>query len=228
MAQPAHDRSPQLSFESIVDAAVALIEADGLGSLTMRRLAGSLGCSPMALYRHVATKEDLLRAIAEHYLGDLELPNTDGLTWQETVVEVTTTVHRAFIAHPQLAPILAVQHVDALAVFRATELVLHALRSAGLDNREAARALDTITSYAVGATQRKAEQRRGSTADAARLTRIRELPPESFPTVRELVGELVTVDFEHSFEDGLQLVIDGIERRVEATSGGRPAQEEAQ
>jgi hypothetical protein len=96
---------------------------------------------------------------------------------------------------------------------------LHALRCAGLDNREAARALDTITSYAVGATQRKAEQRRVSAADAARLQRIRELPPESFPTVRQLVGELVTVDFDHSFEDGLQLLIDGVERRIELAAG---------
>jgi AcrR family transcriptional regulator len=222
MAQTARDQPAQLSFESIVDAAVALTETDGLGALTMRRLARSLGCSPMALYRHVATKEDLLRAIAEHYLGDLELPNTDGMTWQQTIVEVTAAVHGAFLAHPQLAPILAVQHVDALAVFRATELVLHALRCAGLDNREAARALDTITSYAVGATQRKAELRRGSTANDARLGRIRELPRESFPTVRELVGELVTMDFEHSFEDGLRLVIDGIERRIEMAAGGRP------
>jgi AcrR family transcriptional regulator len=215
MAAPAKSQPVPLSFDAIVAAAVELIEADGLRALTMRGLARRLGCSPMALYRHVATKEDLLRAIAEHYLGDLELPDTDGLSWQDAIVAVTVTVHRAFLAHPQLSPILAAQHVDALAVFRATEVVLSSLRAAGLDDRAAAGALDAITSYAVGATQRKAELRRGMAVDGERLRRIRELDPEGFPTIRELVGELVTVDFDHSFEDGLRLVLDGIERRSE-------------
>jgi AcrR family transcriptional regulator len=207
-----------LSLEAIVAAAVELIDADGLGTLTMRRLAKRLHCSPMALYRHVATKHDLIRAIAEQYLADVELPEVDGLTWQETVVTLTTTVHRAFLAHPPLEEILAVQHVDTIAVFRASELILGALLGAGLDGREAVRALDSLTSYAVGATQRKAEQRR-RTAQDDRLARLRRLPADSFPIVRELAGELVTVDFAHSFEDGLQLLIDGIEHRLERGRG---------
>jgi AcrR family transcriptional regulator len=204
-----------LSLEAIVDAAAELLEAEGLGALTMRRLAARLGFSPMGLYRHVATKEELLRALADRYLADLALPDTEGLAWQETIVAVTSAIHRAFLAHSHLSEILAVQHVDALAVFRGSEAILDALTTAGMDDREAVRALDVLTSYAVGATQRKAELRGGSAAQAERLRRLRELPPGSFPTIRKLAGELVTVDFEHSFEDGLRLVIDGIERRIE-------------
>jgi AcrR family transcriptional regulator len=203
-----------LSLESIVDAAVDVIEADGLSSLTMRRLAKRLQCSPMALYRHVADKQELIGAIADHYLADLELPDTAGLSWQETIIAVATGVHRAFLAHPPLEEVLAVRHVDTAVVFRADELVLDALITAGLEGREAVHALDVIASYAVGSTLRLAAARAGSSGQGKRLERIRELPAEDFPRMRELAGELVTVDFTLTFEDGLQLLIDGIEARA--------------
>jgi len=205
-----------LSIDSIVDAAVDVIEADGLSALTMRRLAKRVGCSPMALYRHVADKQELIGAIADHYLSDLKLPDTSGLSWQETIVVVATAVHRAFLAHPPLEEILAVRHVDTAVVFRADERILDALITAGLEGRDAVHALDVIASYAVGATLRLAAARAGSAGQGTRLERLRQLSPEDFPRVRELAGELVTVDFTLSFEDGLWLLVDGIERRISA------------
>jgi AcrR family transcriptional regulator len=203
-----------LNVDSIVEAAVELIEADGLGALTMRRLATRLGCSTMALYRHVADKQELIGAIADHYLADLELPDTDGLPWQEAIVVVTTAVHRAFLARPPLEEILGVRHVDTMAVFRADEVILRALRTGGIEGREAAHALDVLASYAAGATVRQAAVRARSPAQNKRLERLRQLPAEDFPLVRELAGELVTIDFTLTFEDGLRVVIAGIESGV--------------
>ena len=203
----------------IVEAAAELIDADGVGALTMRRLAARCGVSPMALYRHVATKEELLGAIADRYLQEFELPDTEGLAWRDAIAEVTIAVHRAFLAHPHLTEILAVQHVDTIALYRVTEVVLRVLKDAGLDDREAVYALDTITSYATGFTQRKADLRSRSSVPAERLRRIQELPPEEFGTVLGLAGQLVTLDFEHDFEHGLELLLDGIERRIERGDG---------
>jgi TetR/AcrR family tetracycline transcriptional repressor len=199
-----------LSLETVVLAAAELIEADGVGALTMRRLAASVGCSPMALYRHVETKQDLIRAIGEHYLSDLELPDTAGMSWEDAIVAVASAAHRAFLAHSPLLEIVAVQHVDAIGVLQASEVILGALRSAGLGDREAVRGLSVITSYAVGATQRKAEQRTGVPAEIKRLQRVLQLPEEDFPALRALAGELVTVDLELSFEDGLRMLLRGI------------------
>src|SRR4051812_3639449 len=89
--------TPSLSLESVVRAAVDVIDADGVGALTMRRLATRLGCSPMALYRHVATKQDLIRAIGEHYLADTELPDTDGMHWDEAIIVVASALHHAVL-----------------------------------------------------------------------------------------------------------------------------------
>jgi len=191
-------------------AAVEVIEADGVGALTMRRLAARLGCSPMALYRHVATKQDLIRAIGEHYLAGIELPDTDGLPWDEAIIAVVSVLHHAVLARAALVEIVAIQHVDAAAIFRAEEAILRALRSAGLSDGDAVRGLSVITSYTVGATQRRAEQRAGSPAAVHRLQRLHQLPADTFPTLRALAGELVSVDFELSFEDGLRLLLQGI------------------
>jgi AcrR family transcriptional regulator len=209
------ERKPELGVDSIVAAAVDLIEADGLEALTMRGLATRLGCSPMALYRHVADKQELIGAIADHYLADLELPDTTGLRWQDAIVVVVTAVHDAFLAHPPLEAILSTRHVDTIAVFRADELILRALQEAGLTGREAVHALDVLASYAVGTIMRHAAVRARSPIESRRLDRLRQLPAEEFPLVRGLAGELVTVDFTLSFEDGLRLVVDGIERRID-------------
>jgi AcrR family transcriptional regulator len=176
----------------------------------MRRLAARLGCSPMALYRHVETKQDLIRAIGDHYLSDLKLPDTDGLPWQEAIVAVVSAAHHSFLEHAPLLEIVAVQHVDAVPILEASEVVLRSLRAAGLADRDAVRWLAVITSYAVGATQRKAEQRAGSPAEVKRLQRVLKLPEDRFPTLRELAGELVSVDFELSFEEGLRLLLQGL------------------
>jgi len=199
-----------LTLEAAVLAAVEVIEADGVGALTMRRLAARLGCSPMALYRHVATKQDLIRAIGEHYLADIEMPDTDGLPWDEAIIAVVSVLHHAVLERAALVEIVAIQHVDAVAIFRAEEAILRALRSAGLSDGDAVRGLSVITSYTVGATQRRAEQRAGSPAAVHRLQRLLQLPADTFPTLRALAGELVSVDFELSFEDGLRLLLQGI------------------
>jgi AcrR family transcriptional regulator len=206
----ARSRPETLTLEAAVRAAVDVIDADGVSALTMRRLAARLGCSPMALYRHVATKQDLIRAIGEHYLADIELPDTDGMPWDEAIIAVVSVLHHAVLERAALVEIVAIQHVDAVAIFRAEEAILRALRSAGLSDRDAVRYLSVITSYTVGATQRRAEQRAGSPAAVQRLQRLLQLPEDTFPTVRALAGELVSVDFELSFEDGLRLLLQGI------------------
>jgi AcrR family transcriptional regulator len=199
-----------LTLDAAVLAAVGVIDADGVGALTMRRLAARLGCSPMALYRHVATKQDLIRAIGEHYLADIELPDTDGMPWDEAIIATVSVLHHAVLERAPLVEIMAVQHLDAVAIFRAEETILGALRSSGLSERDAVRGLSVITSYTVGATQRRAEQRAGSPAAMQRLQRLLQLPADAFPTLRAVAGELVRVDVELSFEDGLRLLLQGI------------------
>lgn len=216
-------RKPALTHDSIVQVAAEILEEGGLDALTMRSVAQRLGAQPMSLYRYIATKDELLLGVAELLLADIELPDTEGLGWRETITEVTHAVHRAFLAHPHLSAVLGVQHVDSIAIFRGTELILRALREAGLTDLEAVRALDVITAFATGFTQRRAELRKDNPAPDRRLSRIRRLSAPEFATVIELAGLLVTVDVTTDFPDALAIVLDGVAGLVNASAARRTA-----
>ena len=69
--RPGGAHSPkELTRARIVEAEFGLVDREGNDAITMRRLADALGVTPMALYNHVSSKRDLLRAVAEHVLGE--------------------------------------------------------------------------------------------------------------------------------------------------------------
>jgi AcrR family transcriptional regulator len=207
-------------LERIVGAATALVESEGFEGLAMRKVASRCGVGVMTLYGYVRTREELIAAVIDRYLADIPVPDVGHLSWQEQLAEVFRAVNRAFEAHPVLSEIAGHQSLDSLAFYRGAEVALRALKHAGLSDAETVGALDALTSFVVGFAQRKAERRLRSTQSAERLARIRALPDDEFRTVVELAGQLVTWDSDRHFEDGLQLVIGGIEQRVSAAPAG--------
>jgi AcrR family transcriptional regulator len=204
------------SLDEIVDAATGLVDAEGFDGLTMRKVAARCGVGVMTLYGYVRTREELIAAVIDRYLADIPVPAVEHLTWQEQLAEVFRAVNRAFEAHPVLSEIVGHQALDSIAFYRGAEVALRALKRAGLSDAESVGALDALTSFVVGFAQRKAERRLRSAQSAERLARVRALPVDEFRIVVELAGQLVTWDSERHFEDGLQLVIGGIEQRVTA------------
>src|SRR3954451_19235158 len=73
-ARPTKGPKPGLSLERIVEAAVALAQAEGIGAVSMARVAGGLGSCPMSLYRHVAAKDELLALMVDAALGPVPSP----------------------------------------------------------------------------------------------------------------------------------------------------------
>ena len=219
MSSPRPRPSPagRLSLEAIVESATRVIDAEGFEGLTMRKVAAGCGVSVMALYGYVRTREELVAAVMDQLLAEIPLPEVEGLSWQGQVAEVFRTVNRAFEAHPVLSEIVGHQPLDSLAFYRGAEVALRALRRAGLSDQEVVDALGALTSFTLGFAQRQAERRLRAMQTAMRLARIRALRADEFPTVVELAGLLVTWgDAERHFEQGLQLVISGIEQRARA------------
>jgi AcrR family transcriptional regulator len=195
-----------LTLETIVDAASDLVAAEGFDALTMRRLAQRCGVGAMTLYGYVRTKEELLGALANRLLSELELPGDDS-PWEEQIAHVFRSVREVFLQHPELIPIAATQRIDGAAAYRGAEVVFRALRNAGLDDRTMISAFDALTSFTIGSAQRET----GLTARSAEsLPGIRELEADRFENVIMLAGLLVTRDPENDFEVGLKLLILGI------------------
>src|SRR4051794_33451260 len=118
-------RSP-LSREVVADRALALADAEGIEAVTIRRLATELGVTPMALYWHFRTKEDLLSGLADRVLDAVEVPERSG-DWSADIRTALVALVTAMRPHPQVAHLVAERmmvHPRGLAL---TELALGTL-----------------------------------------------------------------------------------------------------
>jgi len=214
--RPARTAPSRLTLDTIVDAAADLIDADGFEALTMRRLAERCGVGVMTLYGYVRTKEELLGALADRFLAEVDLPAGDDLDWQEQVAAIFRSVRHTFLDHPELAHIVALQPLEGVAAYRGAEVVFAAFSRAGLGDREAVAAFEALTSFTAGFTLRDAARATGSAQARDPLRGIRGLPADEFRHLVGVAGVLATRGGEQQFEDGLALVIAGIAAQVGA------------
>ncbi|WP_448608940.1 TetR/AcrR family transcriptional regulator C-terminal domain-containing protein [Geodermatophilus sp. URMC 60] len=134
---------PRLNRDRVLRAAVALADEDGIDALSMRSLAQRIGVVPMALYKHVANKEELLDGMVDVVVGDIDLP-TPGADWKAAVRERVLSARASLLRHPWASQVIesrtsaspvVLDHMESLVgLFRAggfsvdlTHHVMHAL-----------------------------------------------------------------------------------------------------
>jgi AcrR family transcriptional regulator len=213
MSVVARSRAGELTREDVIDAAAELVAERGYAGLSMRALAQRCGVATMTLYRHVRTKEDLLGALADRVLGELELPAPDTLTWQEQLATVFRSVHDLLLAHPDLVEIAARQHVAGEAAYRGAEVVLDALRRGGIEGESAASAFATLFAFTLGFTQQQLQASGPGAGLAQRRAVLERLPVDDFENLSRLGGVFLLRHSDRHFEDGLDLIIRGLERQ---------------
>ena len=137
-----------LSRTRIVDAALAMIDRDGVDAFSMRLLAAELGVTPMALYNHVGGKLELLRNVAGQVLAEIDFDNGAqdwGVRdWRERVAGCFRALRDACLRHPGAARLLEVDGVAPAAVFAPMRVAVAALTGAGLSATDALRAYFTL------------------------------------------------------------------------------------
>jgi AcrR family transcriptional regulator len=200
---------PQLSREAILDATLVLVERDGLDALTMRRVAAELGIGTMTLYGYFSGKGELLDALVDAVAAAAPIPELRG-SWRDRLTVVMTHMHEALSAHPALARLRVAQPIATPGAFRFTEAALAALRDAGFDASASARHFRTLFVFTFGAALVGAPatlaQRGGAAAALAAL------PRDEYPTLTGQLGEMLeALDSPTQFENGLGLILDGIE-----------------
>ena len=210
---PGKSTARRLTLEAIVDAAAAVIATDGFDALTMRRIAEECGVGVMTLYGYVRTKEEILAALSDRLMGEVELPPATDQPWTEQVANVFRSVHQVFTAHPELAHIAITQPLDGLAAYRGAEVVLGAFRQAGFSDQEAVSAFDALVCYTAGFTARQVALDTGTTP-SGRLHRLHGLPADDFPNLITLAPLFVSPRLDDRYEEGLALLIDGLASRL--------------
>lgn len=180
-----------LSRDGVIAAASRIVDQRGLGELTMRRLAADLGVSVMGLYTYVATKEEVLSEVAGLQLAGLDFP-ADAATWQESLVSTFVRLHDLMLEHPVLATVLSTQPVDSAPAHRIAEAVLGVLIEHGYDHAAAVELFIALGSLTTGyALNEMARTRSDQPTQQQRLTLLRSLAPDEYPTLIEVAPQLV-------------------------------------
>lgn len=225
-----HRRIP-LDRARVVRAALELLEEEGLDGISMRAVAARLGVKAASLYRHVRDKEELLTLMSDELAAEIpyQLQSTD---WRAAMKELAHRYRRALLQHRDAARLMAATPPSGPRRLKHVEVVLQVLLSAGLGEADAARAAyhanNLVTEFVSD------EARMAATARAMGTTRkklmamgqkmFRSLPPSEFPALTRLAGHLMEDDPEALFDYGLELLLDGLERRrAKATTRPSPA-----
>jgi AcrR family transcriptional regulator len=207
---PSREKRP-LTREKIVEAALVLLERDGLQGLSMRRLAQELGSGAASLYWHVGDKEELLSLLLDRIVGETPVPEPDPENWQGTVKELARGVRR-HLSQRRDAAQLSLGRVPAgpnsLPILERNLAVLAASK---LPPRVIAYAADMFALY-VGAFAYEESLRTEEHASAEQIgAYFASLPPEQFPTMTRLASDLVAGDSDARFEFAIDLLIRGLE-----------------
>jgi AcrR family transcriptional regulator len=139
-------RPAQISRDEVLQASLAIADADGLDAVTMQAVARRLGVTPMALYRHVASKADLLDALVEGLLTEFSLPAGD-LPPADRLRAMGRSIREVARRHPSLFPLLLQRPAVTPESRRVRDSVCAALEEAGLgaaQARQAERLLSTV------------------------------------------------------------------------------------
>jgi AcrR family transcriptional regulator len=205
-------RSP-LTRARIIDAALHVMDTEGLEAVSMRRVAREVGVEAMSLYNHVRDKEDLLDGMVEQIMGafpDLDEP-ADG-DWLAYGREIARGWRAMLKSHPGAIQLFAERKAplhtpDAL---RPTDRALGALMHIGLSERDAVQAFHAIGGYIFGYVMMETGQLFGDDMS-------HELPlavGAQLPNLALCSPFLHDCDFDEQFEFGLDLMLHGLRSRI--------------
>lgn len=144
----AYTRVP-LTRERVLEGALAVAEREGFDRLSMRLVARELDVSPMGLYRHVASKDDLLDGVVERLLGELELPD-ESLPWDRRLRHLAGQLRELARRRPTVFGLLLQRRAVGSGATRARTAALRALHDAGLPPQEAARTERLLSTLVMG------------------------------------------------------------------------------
>lgn len=223
-------RRGDLSLDAIVDHACAIAHDEGLDAVTMRRLASDLGVAPNALYWHVESRDLLLDHVVDRVLAKVVIPTERG-SWRTRSRRLLESLHATLSHHPGVAREIDIRsrYVPSLAPI--ITFAMRTLLNAGFDDVAASSAVLIMANYTMGRAEADAERRLtwggGQDADLqsgeaalARFTRLATgANVDITPEVLIYGSTLVNVPEVNSgaFMDGVEVLLDGLERRLPAS-----------
>jgi AcrR family transcriptional regulator len=198
-----------LARERIVEAAVRIIDEEGLEALSMRRLGAALGVNPMAAYYHVPNKAALYDLVLEALMAEVDLSRIDaGAPLSDQVKQAARAYRAAILAHPRAIPVMAMRSLRTAAALRPVEPLLGILYAAGLSSNEAIAAVDCVAQFILGGTV--GYYHHVVDSEIAEHRDFETLDPAEFPNLSRMIAEGRYAGFEAEFEFGLDAMVRGL------------------
>jgi AcrR family transcriptional regulator len=191
----------------------------GLEALTMQRIGEQVGAEAMSLYRHVRNKDDLLDGIVDLVFAEIELPAA-GTEWKTAMRARAVSARAALTRHPWSVGLMESRSQPGPANMAHHDAVLGVLFAAGFSGLDATHAYNLLDSYIYGFALQERGLPFGNQEELAVLgaTMFRDMPASEYPNLQQVAGELIESGFDYAdeFEFGLDLILDGLERRLVA------------
>jgi TetR/AcrR family tetracycline transcriptional repressor len=212
---------PRLSKSTVVGRALELADRDGVDALTIRRLATELGVTPMALYWHFRSKEELLSGLSDHIWSEVDLAVDQSAPWPDQLRSIMKSLVGVLRAHPSGAQLVLMHEKEGEGPMRAAEIALGLLRGAGFDPEAASEitrsgmwtALSLVMSEPGFEPDVKAGLDDAERAEHQRRKQVKIalLPAEKFPRLVECAVPFTTVNPEFHYRFGIDLFVAGVQ-----------------
>lgn len=210
MERPA---KPALTRQGIIDAALAILRDEGLGKVTMRRIAAALDTGAASLYVYVRDTEDLHAQILDALLGAVDAPPPAGGDWRARLKALLARYTEVLFAHPEIARMTLITHPSGPNYLALLDTLLALLAEGGVPDREAAWAVDLLLLFATASAAEQGTRQsssRAATEDSALAVALVTVEPARYPQIARLGDELLSGEGPDRFDWALDVLLTGI------------------
>jgi AcrR family transcriptional regulator len=211
-----------LSVEAIVDAALAILRTEGVGAMSMRRVAAALDTGAGSLYVYVASREEMLTAVFDRILASIELLPPDPPRWREQLHSLLARLRDTLVRYPGIAAATMIDPPRTQASLDLLENLLGILLAGGLDAQDAAWTADIMAAQVTYAAIETELRHRdpGALADEITAT-FADLSTDRFPLITRYSAQLVAGDVDQRFRFAIDAVIDSALARASRNPASR-------
>jgi AcrR family transcriptional regulator len=215
-------RRDPLTQEAIVDAAIEVLDSEGLDGLSMRRIAEKLDTGAASLYWHVGSKDGLLDLIMDRVIGEQEIPDPEPGRWEEQLKEVMRTARASILRHRDIVRISIGRIPMGPNALSYMERLLAILRAGGVPEQLAVVGSTLMFSVVNGFTMDETGEGGDPPADqppddeASVMVRdyMASLPTDRFPNLAAVADHFASADQDERFELLIDLFVDGLAKRA--------------
>ena len=214
----------RLTRDRVIEGAVALADDIGVEALTMRKLAEALDVKPMTIYHHVDNKEQIIDGMVDSVFAEIDLPPAE-LGWKQAIRARCLSARAVLSRHKWAAPLMETRTSPGQATLTHHDAMIGCFRSGGMSLQMTAHAYAVVDSFVYGFAIQQANLPFLGDEPATSLEELAGAFLESFPEGAYPHFVDFTVNhalqpgyaFGDSFEFGLDVILDGLERRTAGT-----------